>query len=129
MDAERDALRRERAELLEDGPRQIKRRVKTLRQVEQLQAKIASGEVDPNEEQRDKVARLPQLAAELAELEARLAAARLADERGEDVVVAGHGDSDNNNGGDGGDADTGDEDGTDTAHGAAAAAAADADTR
>ncbi|CBJ49282.1 conserved unknown protein [Ectocarpus siliculosus] len=53
-----------------DSARKIKALNKKIRQVEELEAKVTSGEVVPTEEQRQKLARKPALVAELAELQA-----------------------------------------------------------
>lgn len=47
---------------------QMKALNKKIRQVEELEAKVASGEVVPSDEQRQKLARKPALVAELAEV-------------------------------------------------------------
>lgn len=49
-------------------PPQIKALNKKIRQVEELEAKVAAGSVVPTEEQRQKLARKPALLAELAEV-------------------------------------------------------------
>lgn len=49
-------------------PVQIKALNKKIRQVEELEAKVAAGGVVPSEEQRQKLARKPALVAELAEV-------------------------------------------------------------
>ncbi|CAN0423937.1 unnamed protein product, partial [Ectocarpus fasciculatus] len=51
-----------------DSARKMKALNKKIRQVEELEAKVASGEVVPTEEQRQKLARKPALVAELAEV-------------------------------------------------------------
>ncbi|CAB1119553.1 unnamed protein product [Ectocarpus sp. CCAP 1310/34] len=53
-----------------DSARKIKALNKKIRLVEELEAKVASGEVVPTEEQRQKLARKPALVSELAELQA-----------------------------------------------------------
>lgn len=49
-------------------PLQIKALNKKIRQVDELEAKVAGGGVVPTEEQRQKLARKPALLAELAEV-------------------------------------------------------------
>eukprot|EP00903_Cladosiphon_okamuranus_P015622 g14426.t1 len=53
-----------------DTAKKMKALNKKIRQVEELEAKVAAGNVVPTEEQRQKLARKPALLAELAELEA-----------------------------------------------------------
>ncbi|CAM9964200.1 unnamed protein product, partial [Ascophyllum nodosum] len=51
-----------------DAAKKVKALNKKIRQVEDLEAKVAAGEVVPSEEQRQKLARKPALLAELAEV-------------------------------------------------------------
>ncbi|CAN0548151.1 unnamed protein product, partial [Ectocarpus sp. 12 AP-2014] len=51
-----------------DSARKMKALHKKIRLVEELEAKVASGEVVPTEEQRQKLARKPALVAELVEV-------------------------------------------------------------
>lgn len=56
---------------------QIKSLNKKLRQVEELEAKVASGDFVPSAEQRQKLARKPALLAELAEVRSYISCCRI----------------------------------------------------
>eukprot|EP00050_Salpingoeca_kvevrii_P017519 m.65880 g.65880 ORF g.65880 m.65880 type:complete len:600 (+) comp7597_c0_seq1:412-2211(+) len=74
QDAERARLEAEFAAFAAEAPRILKRKTKALRAAKDLRDKINASALEPDDDQREKAARVDELEAEIAEIEARLAA-------------------------------------------------------
>ncbi|EDQ93099.1 uncharacterized protein MONBRDRAFT_22508 [Monosiga brevicollis MX1] len=84
--AQLEEARKQLAAFALDGPKQIKRKQKALRQIQELRAKVEAGQLQPDADQQDKLGRESALSQELADLEARLARVTAGEETAETLV-------------------------------------------